>query len=93
MLKNKYNKQAYRIRKDDGKLSQYDPQKGKWIGVKDKGVKAELETLYNDYWQKLIDYDGAWRNFKRMANQAKEIMDEAKKASKIKKDIKDIYGK
>jgi hypothetical protein len=92
-LKNKYNKQAYRIRKDDGKLSQYDPQKGKWIGVKDKGVKAELKTLYNDYWQKLIDYDGAWRNFKRMANQAKEIMDEAKKASKIKKDIKDIYGK
>jgi len=92
-LKNKYNKQVYRIRKDDGKLSQYDPQKGKWIGVKDKGVKAELETLYNDYWQKLIDYDGAWRNFKRKANQAKEIMDEAKKASKIAKDIPNIYGK
>lgn len=92
-LRNINNNKVYRIRKDDGKLSQYDSQKGKWVGVKDDSVKAELETLYNNYWDKLIEYDGAWRNFKKMADNAKEVMDEAKNASKIARDIPNIYGK
>ena len=62
---------------------------GRKLKIKCKGRIGNI----GEYRDKLIKYNGAWKNFLITAKRAKTVIDEAKKASKIAKDIPNIYGK